>query len=225
MVRQASMIPRIAGIRYQYEAGWLAMPLTRDVERPRFEAAQMRVALQALGDNCGAAVVGVRGDALALTDAYPKGDTTITWTATDCCANLNTCVQTVAVADHVHTTFGLIMVGPLMSDGGGGGTKPNIEIPQAPNIPQPPFWGVRVVKDYDLRELFQYMNEHYAHEGRPFPDTQGIRESAEAITGKDFGWFFTRYVSINSFTETVLRSDGRDEINRWAPQWGARPTV
>ncbi|HTK94192.1 MAG TPA: hypothetical protein VL382_01025, partial [Terriglobales bacterium] len=41
-----------------------------------------------------------------------------------------------------------------------------------------------------LRELFQYMNEHYAHEGRPFPDTQGVRESAEAITGKDFGWFF-----------------------------------
>jgi 5-methyltetrahydrofolate--homocysteine methyltransferase len=29
----------------------------------------------------------------------------------------------------------------------------------APNIPEPPFWGVRVRKDYDLRELFRYINE------------------------------------------------------------------
>ena len=29
----------------------------------------------------------------------------------------------------------------------------------APNIPQPPFWGVRVKKDYDLRELFRYIND------------------------------------------------------------------
>jgi len=29
----------------------------------------------------------------------------------------------------------------------------------APNIPEPPFWGVRVKKDYDLRELFPYINE------------------------------------------------------------------
>ena len=42
-----------------------------------------------------------------------------------------------------------------------GATKPNIEIPAAPNIPQPPFWGVRVLKaeDFDLREIFQYINE------------------------------------------------------------------
>jgi len=37
--------------------------------------------------------------------------------------------------------------------------------------------------------------------------------------------FFARYVSINSFTETILRSDSRDEINRWVPRWGARPTL
>ena len=45
--------------------------------------------------------------------------------------------------------------------GNGGGTTPNIEIPPAPNIPQPPFWGVRVLKpaDFDLREIFQYINE------------------------------------------------------------------
>ena len=29
----------------------------------------------------------------------------------------------------------------------------------APNIPVPPFWGVRVKKDFDLRELFPYINE------------------------------------------------------------------
>jgi 5-methyltetrahydrofolate--homocysteine methyltransferase len=29
----------------------------------------------------------------------------------------------------------------------------------ATNIPEPPFWGVRVKKDYDLRELFGYINE------------------------------------------------------------------
>ncbi|MGA8342704.1 MAG: methionine synthase [Candidatus Sulfotelmatobacter sp.] len=29
----------------------------------------------------------------------------------------------------------------------------------APNIPAPPFWGVRVRKDYDLREVFQYINQ------------------------------------------------------------------
>jgi len=29
----------------------------------------------------------------------------------------------------------------------------------APNIPAPPFWGVQVRKDYDLREVFNYINE------------------------------------------------------------------
>jgi len=31
-------------------------------------------------------------------------------------------------------------------------------VTDAPNIPTPPFWGVRVRKDYNLRELFQYIN-------------------------------------------------------------------
>jgi type VI secretion system protein ImpG len=37
--------------------------------------------------------------------------------------------------------------------------------------------------------------------------------------------FFARYVSINSFTAMTLRSQGRGEIKRWVPQWGARPTL
>jgi 5-methyltetrahydrofolate--homocysteine methyltransferase len=32
-------------------------------------------------------------------------------------------------------------------------------VSDAPNIPQPPFYGVKVKKDYDLREVFQYINE------------------------------------------------------------------
>jgi 5-methyltetrahydrofolate--homocysteine methyltransferase len=32
-------------------------------------------------------------------------------------------------------------------------------VSDAPNIPTPPFWGVRVKKDYDLRELFPYIND------------------------------------------------------------------
>ncbi len=32
-------------------------------------------------------------------------------------------------------------------------------VTDAPNIPVPPFWGVRVRKDFDLRELFPYINE------------------------------------------------------------------
>ncbi|HUA15045.1 MAG TPA: methionine synthase [Verrucomicrobiae bacterium] len=32
-------------------------------------------------------------------------------------------------------------------------------VSDAPNIPEPPFWGVRVRKDYDPREVFRYINE------------------------------------------------------------------
>jgi 5-methyltetrahydrofolate--homocysteine methyltransferase len=32
-------------------------------------------------------------------------------------------------------------------------------VSDAPNIPTPPFWGVQVRKDFDLRELFPYINE------------------------------------------------------------------
>ena len=37
--------------------------------------------------------------------------------------------------------------------------------------------------------------------------------------------FFARHASVNTFTETVLRSETRGEIGRWVPQWGARPTL
>lgn len=46
-----------------------------------------------------------------------------------------------------------------------------------------------------LRELFHWMNAHYAKQGRYFDDSNGVREAAEAVTHADFGWFFTKYVS------------------------------
>jgi cobalamin-dependent methionine synthase I len=32
-------------------------------------------------------------------------------------------------------------------------------VKDAPNIPTPPFWGMKVRKDFDLRELFPFINE------------------------------------------------------------------
>ena len=50
-------------------------------------------------------------------------------------------------------------------------------------------------------------------------------EGASAfMLGSVLDRYFARHVSINSFTETVLRSETR-EINRWGQQWGARPTL
>ena len=51
-------------------------------------------------------------------------------------------------------------------------------------------------------------------------------EGASAfLLGSVLDRYFSRHVSLNAFTETVLRSEGRGEINRWIPQWGARPTL
>ena len=38
------------------------------------------------------------------------------------------------------------------------------------------------------------MNDNYAKKGRFFPDSDGVRQAAEAITHADLGWFFTKYV-------------------------------
>ena len=40
-----------------------------------------------------------------------------------------------------------------------------------------------------LRELFQWMNEHYAKQGRYFPDSEGVKEAAEAVTGQELCGF------------------------------------
>lgn len=46
-----------------------------------------------------------------------------------------------------------------------------------------------------LRELLEWMNVHYAKQGRYFNDSQGVREAAEAVSHADLGWFFTKYVA------------------------------
>ena len=38
-------------------------------------------------------------------------------------------------------------------------TERSAAVSPAPNVPKPPFWGARVKKDWDLREVFQYINE------------------------------------------------------------------
>jgi len=58
-------------------------------------------------DDCDASVTvaGVRSDGLALNAPYPKGTTTITWTATDDCGNSATCDQTITVSDETPPVF------------------------------------------------------------------------------------------------------------------------
>jgi hypothetical protein len=45
-------------------------------------------------------VIGLRSDGLGLTNAYPKGTTLITWTATDAVGLTNSCLQTISIQDH-----------------------------------------------------------------------------------------------------------------------------
>ncbi|MBA3673669.1 MAG: family 10 glycosylhydrolase, partial [Chitinophagaceae bacterium] len=54
-------------------------------------------------DNCGLVTPsGIRNDNLALSDQYPVGTTTITWTSTDADDNTTTSTQTVTVTDNIN---------------------------------------------------------------------------------------------------------------------------
>ena len=46
-----------------------------------------------------------------------------------------------------------------------------------------------------IRDLFLWMNENYALKGRFFPDSEGVRRAAEAVSHTDLGWFFQKYVA------------------------------
>ena len=46
-----------------------------------------------------------------------------------------------------------------------------------------------------LRDLLQWMNEHYAKQHRFFPDSAGVEQAAETITGQSFDEFFRDYVA------------------------------
>ena len=45
-----------------------------------------------------------------------------------------------------------------------------------------------------LRDLFQWMNENYAKKGLFFPDSDGVQQAAETITGQSFAEFFHDFV-------------------------------
>jgi predicted metalloprotease with PDZ domain len=46
-----------------------------------------------------------------------------------------------------------------------------------------------------LRDLFQWMNQRYAKQGKFFPDSAGVEQAAETVAGADFHDFFARYVT------------------------------
>ena len=46
-----------------------------------------------------------------------------------------------------------------------------------------------------LRDLFRWMNEAYAKKGLFFPDSAGVQQAAETVTGQSFADFFHDYVA------------------------------
>jgi len=46
-----------------------------------------------------------------------------------------------------------------------------------------------------LRDVFRWMNRNYAQKHKFFPDTDGVRQAVEAVTGKDFKDFFNTCVT------------------------------
>lgn len=46
-----------------------------------------------------------------------------------------------------------------------------------------------------LRDVFQWMDQHYARDARNYDDSEGVRDAVESVTGKDFKEFFRRYVA------------------------------
>jgi predicted metalloprotease with PDZ domain len=46
-----------------------------------------------------------------------------------------------------------------------------------------------------LRDILQWMNQNYARQSQFFPDSEGVRRGAEAVSHADLGWFFQKYVA------------------------------
>ncbi|MFT3734770.1 MAG: type VI secretion system baseplate subunit TssF [Rhodocyclaceae bacterium] len=56
-------------------------------------------------------------------------------------------------------------------------------------------------------------------------DEMAFEGGGAFLFGQVLSHFFARHASLNSFTQTVLRSQARGQIMRWAPQCGQRPIV
>jgi len=46
-----------------------------------------------------------------------------------------------------------------------------------------------------LEDLFRWMNDHFAKQGKFFPDSEGVRQAAETLSHRDLRDFFQKYVS------------------------------
>ncbi|MGE0405121.1 MAG: M61 family metallopeptidase [Candidatus Korobacteraceae bacterium] len=46
-----------------------------------------------------------------------------------------------------------------------------------------------------LRDVFHWLNQNYAKQGRFFPDSNGVRQACEAVAGADFEWFFRAFIA------------------------------
>jgi type VI secretion system protein ImpG len=53
-------------------------------------------------------------------------------------------------------------------------------------------------------------------------DESPLGNSSGVLLAAVLDRFFAKYVSINGFTETVLRTPDRGEVMRWPPQFGRR---
>ena len=74
-----------------------------------------------------------------------------------------------------------------------------------------------------LRDLFQWMNEHYARQHRYFPDSAGVQAAAEGVAGASFAEFFADYVAgvkpipyDDFFQFAGLRVAQKTQQNAWA---------
>jgi type VI secretion system protein ImpG len=56
-------------------------------------------------------------------------------------------------------------------------------------------------------------------------DERAFEGASVFLLGAVLERFFNKYVSLNSFTETVLKSPQRGEIMRWPARPGRRPIV
>jgi len=56
-------------------------------------------------------------------------------------------------------------------------------------------------------------------------DELAFQGGSAFLLGSVMERFFARHVSLNSFTETVLRSGARGEVMRWVPRCGERPIL
>jgi len=74
---------------------------------PGLCSAVVVVGIATASDNCDIApnVTGTRSDSQPLIAPYPKGTTTITWTATDNAGNQSSCIQTITVVDNEPPTI------------------------------------------------------------------------------------------------------------------------